>query len=192
MTTPADIVNQAVALIGGFNNTKPVTGSPPNFDGTPIGVAAGVIYAASVQTVGREWGWDFSRNAVALALTGNPSPMPGYAYEYAYPSMGVQVRQVMPNALADANERAPVNWTVANDLVGGAPTKVILTNQVGALAIFSNQPNESLWDPGFTEAVVRFLASKLAMAIEARPDTAKEMLGTSQVFEQVAEARGES
>lgn len=190
--TPADIANNAVQLIGGFNNNGLITGTPPKFDGTPLGVAAGTVYQETVNTVGRTWGWDFSRNTVALALSGNPSPLPGYAYEYLYPSMGVQIRQLMPAVFTDQYERLPVRWTVANDTVAGAPVKVILSNQINALAVFSNQPNENLWDAEFAEAVIRLLASKLAMAIEARPDTAKEELGRFQIFEQIGEARGES
>ena len=188
MTASADIVNRAAQLVGGFNNQGPITGAPPTFDGSAIGIAAGTLYAGVVQTVGREHGWDFSRNTVKLVLTGNVAPFP-WAFEYKYPTNGVQVRQVTPSTLTDPNNPLPTNWNVANDVVGSAPTKVILTNQADALAVFSNQPSENLWDPLFTEAVVRLLASELAMAVPARPDTAREELTAAQGFEQLGEQR---
>lgn len=187
--TPADIANRAVQLIGGYNNQAPITGAPPTFDNSKVGIAAGTLYASVVQTVGRQHGWDFSRNTVVLVATGNVPPFP-WAFEYAYPTNGVQVRQITPSALTDMNNPLPTNWSVANDAVAGVPTKVILTNQANALAIYSNQPPETLWDSIFTEAVVRLLASELAMAIEARPDTAQSTLNQAQGFEQIGETRG--
>lgn len=188
MTTPADIVNRAVQLIGGFNNQGPVSGSPPNFDGSPIGVAAGVLYADVVQTVGRQFGWDFSRNIATLAPSGNMPPFP-WAYEYLYPSSGIEVRQLLPSSLGDANNPLPVNWSVGNNLVSGSPTKVIWANLAAALATISNQPNENTWDALFAATVERLLASGLAMAIESKPDTAKTTIEQASQFEQLGEGR---
>jgi hypothetical protein len=191
MTTSADIVNRAIQLIGGFNNNGPVTGNPPLFDESSYGIAAGVLYNDVVQTVAREWGYDFSRNTAVLALTGNTPPDPSYQYEYAYPTNGIQVRQLVPPALADLNNPLPLCWTVGNNLVGspGVPTKVIWATLASAKATFTNQPLESLWDPLFTEAVVRLLASGLAMAVEARPDTSNAALETSQSFNEIGQTR---
>lgn len=188
MTTSADIVNRAVQLIGGFNNQGPVSGSPPNFDGSPIGVAAGVLYVSVVQTVGRQFGWDFSRNIATLSASGNTAPFP-WAHEYLYPASGIEVRQLLPSSLDDANNPLPVNWSVGNNLVSGSPTKVIWTDLADAMATISNQPNENTWDPLFTEAVERMLASELAMAIESKPDTAKTTLEQAAQFEQMGEGR---
>jgi len=115
--TSADIVNQAIQLIGGFNNSGPVTGSPPNFDGTTLGIAAGTVYAEVVNAVARQFGWDFSRSVVTLSLTGSAAPM-GYTYEYNYPTNGIQVRQLVPQTIADANDPRPIRWTVGNAVTG--------------------------------------------------------------------------
>lgn len=301
MTTPADIVNRAIQLTGGFNNLGAVTGSPPTFDSTPYGQAAGILYTSVVQTVGRQFGWDFSRNVAALTLTGEAAPL-GYAFEYLYPTNGIQVRQLVPEDFDDPNDPLPILWTVGNatgnstaasgyisfsanpsngdtitlngavftfvtsgatptnfqsniggnvaatlallvamlppngytgiaaltvadyaratprltitygelgvvgntytlaasvgtvsgaTLTGGAVAsqKVIWTDLEDAIAVFSNQPPVDTWDPLFTEAVVRLLASELAMAVSSKPDSAKMALEQSVGFESAGETR---
>lgn len=188
MTTPADIVNRATQFIGGYNNQGPVTGSPPNFDGSPIGLAAGTLYAGVVQTVGRQFGYDFSRNTAALVLSGNAAPFP-WAFEYLYPTNGIQVRTLLPASLADPFDPVPINFDVANVSVGAAPTKVIHSNEPSAAATFTNQPPETLWDALFTEQVVRLLAEELALAIPGRPDTSRDLLTEAQAFGALGEQR---
>jgi hypothetical protein len=186
MVTSTDIVNQALQLVGG--NQALVTGVAPTFDNSTAGVAASLLYVPAVQTVARQFGYDFSRNTAALVASGNAAPFP-FAFEFLYPTSGIQVRQLTPAALADKNNPLPINWTVANALVGGVPTKVIHTNLAAGNAVFTNQPTESTWDPLFREAVVRLLASELAMAIESKPDTSRDAFEQSNGFEQVGETR---
>jgi hypothetical protein len=174
LSNPAAVVNAAIMLVGGFNDNQPVTGTPPTFDGSAYGLAAGAIYNEVVQAVGRSFGYDFSRNFATLAASGNPPP-PGWLYEYLYPSSGIQVRQILPagGAPVDPNNPLPVNSSIGFSLVGPTQTKVIWTNVAGALAIISGAPAESVWDSLFQEAVVRGLASKLAMANVGKPDLMK-------------------
>jgi hypothetical protein len=175
-TGPADIVNRATVLFGGFNSNKPVTGVPPLFDATPLGIAAGAAYGGVVQTVGKAWGWDFARNYATLALTGNPAPF-GWVFEYAYPTSGIEVRQITLNPvqalLTDPNNPAPIRWEIGNNVVSSVATKVIWCNVQQALAVISGQPPEGLWDAGFVEEVIRLLASELGMGAAGRPETAQ-------------------
>lgn len=187
MTAPSDLVNRALLYIG--DNQPPVTGSLPNFDNSTAGIAAGVLYTPCVQTVARMFGYDFSRRQAVLVLSGNPSPVE-WGFEYLYPANGIEVRQILPPSIPRPNNPVPIRWTVGNMNVTGAPTKIIWTNQASAIASFTNQPPEGLWDAGFTEAVVRLLASELAMALSGKPETSKIMLESGQMFEQDAETRG--
>lgn len=173
-----DIVNRAVQLIG--DNQPPVTGTAPNFDTSSAGQAAKYLYPDVVQTVAKRYGWDFSRNTAALAITGTPPP--NWTYQYAYPTNGLEVRQVMP-AVPDSNDPKPVSWTVANATIAGVPTKVVWANEANAVAVFTNQPPEALWDAGFVEAVVRLLASGLAMAVAGRPLTSQGQMDAFESFE---------
>ncbi len=117
MTTPADIVNRAVQFVGGYDNQEPVTGTPPLFDSSVVGLAAGQLYDACVATVARQFGWDFARAVGDLVLTINTAPL-GFEFEYAYPSNGIQVRQLVPPEIEDPNDPRPVRWVVGNNTIG--------------------------------------------------------------------------
>lgn len=186
MTTAVDIVNQAIELIG--DNQPLVTGNAPNFDTSAAGKAAAQLYAPCVATVARQFGWDMARATVALTPSGNAAPL-GWSFEYLYPTNGIEVWQLQPPAIADANNPLPQNWNVGNAVVGGTQRKVVWSNQAGALAVYNNNPNENVWDPGFREAVVRLLASEFAMALAGKPDTAQSYLESAGAFESAAEAR---
>jgi hypothetical protein len=73
--------------------------------------------------------------------------------------------------------------------VSSVQTKVIWTKQSGLLAVFNNAPAESTWDPGFREAVVRLLASELAMAVRGAPEAMQQLLQSGAAFEVIAEGR---
>lgn len=184
--TSQDIANQAVLLMGG--NQPFVTGQSPNWDNSTIGKALQKLYTPCVQTVQRQFGWDASRNLVTLALSGNAANLL-WKYEYLYPSNGIQVWQLLPNVISDANDPLPVNFLVGNTLVANVQTKVIWANLQNALAYYNNQPSEATWDPGFRETIVRLLASELAMAISGKPDVSEAQLQAGQAFEAVAEVR---
>lgn len=183
----ADIVNRAIQFNGGFNNNGPVVGNPPAFDGSEYGKAAGQLYNAVVQTVGRQFGWDFSRNDATLTASGG-TPPPDWNFEYLYPTNGIQVRQVLPPTI-DPNNPIPTRWTVGYNTIGQQPVKVIWTDVAVTKAYISGQPPESLWDSLFTETVVRLLASELALAVPAKPDSSQTIITQAETFEQIGESR---
>jgi hypothetical protein len=187
--TSQDVANQAIELLG--DDQPFVTGQAPNFDNSAAGKALSKLYAPCVATVQRQFGWDASRNAVALTLSGNTPPMPGWLYEYVYPTNGIEVWQLTPTAAAitDPNNPLPVNWDVGNNQVGGIQTKVIWSNQASAQAIYNNNPTEAVWDALFREEVARLLASELAMALAGKPDTSQNLLETAGTFGSLAEGR---
>jgi hypothetical protein len=184
--TSNDIANQAIQIIG--DNQPPVTGVAPNFDTSAAGIALSKLYTPCVQAVARQFGWDFTRNTVALTPSGNAAPFP-WTVEYNYPSNGVEIWQLTPPNLSDPNNPLPVNWAVANTVVLGVQTRVIHANLVGALAVYNNAPAESAWDSLFREEVVRLLASELAMALAGRPDTAQSLLDSAGGFGSLNEGR---
>jgi hypothetical protein len=119
---------------------------------------------------------------------GNAAPF-GWALEYLYPANGIEVWQLTPAALADANNPLPTNWVVANALVGGVQTKVIHTDTANARAIYNNSPGEALWDPLFRQAVVAQLASAFAMALFGKPDVAQAEFDMGNAIAALAELR---
>lgn len=186
MATSTDVANEAIQLIG--DNQPPVTGVAPNFDTSPAGVALSYLYTPCVQAVARRFGWDFARNTVTLTLTGNTAPFP-WQYEYQYPSNGVEIWQLLPPSNPDPNNPLPLNWDVANTVVNSAQTRVIHTNVAGAQAVYNNAPSEATWDSLFRAAVVRLLASELAIALAGKPDTSQMQFEGAQAFETAGETR---
>lgn len=184
--TSTDIANQAIYMMG--DNQPLVTGVAPTFDNSAAGKALQLLYIPCVRTVNRRFGWDYSRNTVILTPTGNIPPFP-YSNEYIYPPFGVQIRQVMPQAIPDINNPLPVQWAVGNVIVTGTITKVIWSNLINAQVVFTNTPTETTWDPLFREAVVRLLASELSIALAGRVDTAHFQLESGNLFEQIGEGR---
>ena len=186
VATSQDVANEAIFLMG--DNQPPVTGAAPTFDSSPAGVALSYLYVPCVQAVARRFGWDFARNTVALAPTANTPPFP-WSYEYYYPSNGVEVWQLLPASLADPNNPLPLNWDVANAVVGSVQTKVIHTNFANAQAVFNNAPSEATWDSLFRATVVRLLASELAIALAGKPETSQTNMESASAFEAAGEAR---
>jgi hypothetical protein len=181
------VVNRAILLFSGFNNQRPVSGTPStNFDGTPLGIAAAQAYGSVVQTAGKLFGWDFARQLAQLAPAPQVNPGP-FQFEYLYPINGIEVRQVVPQFVLVTGENplnpVPVRWMVGNDTFSGVVRKVIWTSFANAFAYISGQPQESTWDAGFTEVVIRLMASELAMAVGGRPEAGQlEIERMQQMF----------
>lgn len=184
--TSTDIANEAILLMGG--NQDPVTGVAPLFDSSTNGKALRYLYAPCVAMVSRQFAWDFARNTVSLVASGNTPPQP-WTYEYVYPANTVQVWQVMPATITDANNPLPTNWTVANNVVSGSQARVIQTDVASAKAVINNNPTEDTWDSDFRAAVVRLLASELAIATAGKPETSKLSLDTGMGFLEIAKTR---
>lgn len=186
--TVAEVVNTALQYIASQATITALT------DGTPQANAAAVIYAPVVQLMLRELDPDFARFTAPLVLSAAVTPVPPWAYEYLYPADCVRLRQVRPPRNGyDPNNPWPVRSNVAFDLIAGANTKVVLTNQINALAAYtSSAVTEAQWDAVFADSVSRRLANPLAMALSGRPDFAKEILETAARVAGTAEMVDES
>lgn len=187
----ASVVNAALAQIASQVQIASLT------DNSKAAQAASVVYAPTVQLMLREIEPDFSRTTVALQLSG-VTPIVPWAYEYLYPADMVRLRQVRPpgsgqGALADPYNPQPVRAEVDFDTISSVATKVILTNQQNALAVYtSSNAVESMWDAAFADAVVRRLSNPLAMALAGRPDFAKTILEQAAEMAKTAEAIDDS
>lgn len=167
-------------------------------DGSAEANAASVVYAPTVDLMLRELDPDFARITSPLTLSAAVAPIPPWAFEYVYPTDMLRLRQVRPpgvgtGSLSDPNDPQPIRANVAVDVIAAVPTKVILTNQVNALAVYTTSGvSEAIWDSVFFDAVVRRLANPLAMALSGRPDFAREILQQSAAMVQTAEAVDDS
>ena len=183
-TTVAAVVNTALELIG---DQKQITALN---DGSTAANLATVIYAPVVQMLLRELDPDFARYTHTLSLSAAGTPIPPWAYEYLYPADCLRLRQVRPAVGAyNINDPQPVRSAVAFDIIAATNTKVILSNQVSALAVYTSlTPTEAQWDAVFAEAVSRRLANPLAMGLAGRPDFAAAILAQAAAMAQTVEA----
>lgn len=190
--TSATVVNAALEQIA---SQKQITSLA---DGSTAANAASVIYAPTVQMMLRELDPDFARFTAVLAIQAGATAPPPWTYAYTYPADCVRLRQVRPPAsgagsLTDPNDPAPIFSNIAMVLVSTAPTKVILANQLNALAVYtSDAVTEAEWDLAFFDAVVRRLANPLAMALSGRPNFADSILQQAAASAQMAEAVDEA
>lgn len=186
MTTPVDIVNESLQMMGG--NQKAVTGAAPNFDNSTNGIAAKYLYNPCVAFVARTFEWDFARAYETLGTTGN-TPPDGWLFEYHYPADAVEVWQVKPLTVTDPNDPLPTTWVRGNAIVSAQQVSVLWTDVASAQAIVNNNPRPDVWDAGFRMAVVRLLASEFAIAVGGRPDTSKVLLDSSAMVAEIAKMR---
>lgn len=183
MSSSSQVVNTALEYIAAQTQISSLA------DGTPAANAAAVVYVPTVQLMLRELDPDFARYTATLILAGASSPVPPWAFEYAYPTDCVRLRQVRPPSGGyNVNDPQPIKSTVAFDMIGIVPRKVILTNQANALAVYTtSNVTEAQWDAVFADAVARRLANPLAMALSGRPDFAREILEESARVAMTAE-----
>ena len=181
--TQTGAVNEALQFIAAQTQITSLV------DGSPAAIAASVIYQPTVQLLMRELDPDFAMFTAPLTLSPAVTPVPPWAFEYLYPTDAVRLRQVRPAAANYvAFDPQPVRAQVAFDIIAATNTKVILTNQPNALAVYtSSTVVEAQWDSVFYDAFVRRLANPLAMALSGRPDFAEKILEQSAMMAQTAE-----
>lgn len=187
MATALDICNEALELIGDQATVAAFN------DGSSQGDAAGVLYQQAVNLVMRQVDPSFARRTLALTLSGAVAPIIPWAYEYLYPSDCIRLRQVRPATAAyDPDDPFPIRAAIGVDVIAAVTTKVILSNQVNAVAVYTSSiPTVDQWDASFRDAVVRRLANPFAMALAGRPDYARELLSEAQQAAQLADAMDE-
>lgn len=169
MTAEIDIINRSLTEIAA---RQPITGAPPTYDNSPAALAAVQLYQPAVETLLRQQDWEFSRVVAALVVQVGTPPL-GWGFQYTYPEPCIRVRQIVPETF-DPTDPQPVVWDVG--FAGGE--RVVWTNEVGAQIVYTtNAITEDDWDSVFTEQMVRYLGSMLAMPVGGRPDFSREMLG---------------
>lgn len=171
--TSLEVINRALTEIAqGVPLASGTVGT--DFDGSPNGIYAASLYQGAVQMLLRQQDYEFARGFVNLVPSGQ-APAPGWAFSYTYPSVALRIRQILPVG-ADPNDPQPVRWDVGSD----GTAVVIWTNVPSALAcITSSAVNEGDWDDLFTESMVRYLGSQLAIPVAGRPDFSEKMLDWS-------------
>lgn len=155
-------------------------------------------YQPSVEAVLQAAHWNFARKQVALTVlkaasgtpenptgTGDIPPIP-WLYAYALPSDCVQARYLMPSfssapavGLGAASvpffQGPAIRFLLSSDVdSNGSPVTVILTNQPGALLVYTCRiTNPLLFDGQFVMALSNYLGSKIAIRLTGDKNMAK-------------------
>lgn len=164
--------------------------------------------------------WSFNRETAALTLLKGPPPnggynyaqpwnaslypAPGFLYEYAYPANALDLRaiQTLPSLMPDLDP-VPVAWRVDNDptpnvsgnppVATGPEAKVIYCNTgPAAIGVFrSKVTTPSIFDPGFTSALVALLGKRFAVSFGADVNTQREDMAEAVAIAQAqSDVRG--
>lgn len=172
MTTTTDITNRALQLIG---TRTTVTSLVENSNEA--------IQANLVFTALRDWclgvgNWNFARKTAKLTLLKTAVPVapwdaaeisPPWKYEYSVPADLLKVQYITNsdiNAAGDAYLGELKRFVVADDTIATVETKVILTNEASAVAVYTAAISDpALWPWMFERFMVSALAWTLAPAL---------------------------
>lgn len=183
-----DICNEALAQIAEIPSAQPITSlSPPAGDSLAAANACSILYQPIYLAILRQYEWDFARLTISLTPVAVDAPSDPWPYAYYYPADCIQLRQVLPASLSDANDPYPVRHAISS---GEGLGKLILTTISPANAVYTSDiADPTLWDWAFAEAMVRALASALALTLAGRPDFSREKMSEAAQFESIAESR---
>lgn len=171
-TTSVDISNRAINLLGLKKTISSMT------QDSEEAKACNLIYTPVLNWCIGLTNWNFSRKTAILTqlrAVAPPvgtwtvaSPSPPWLYEYGVPTDFVRARLITNSTHADTSawDGEPQRFQVASSNPGNTAAKVILSNQSGAILIYNAQITDcDLWSTYFTQVMVEFLASELAMAL---------------------------
>lgn len=169
MTSPIDICNRALSMIGARSTISALN------ENSAQAQMCNLHYDNTRTSVLRVHNWSFARRQATLGLIAaakgtpenlagtGPIPLVPWLYEYAYPTDCLRVRSIyQPDSAASA-----IPFIISSDRdAGGNDIKVILTNQSQAILIYTADiPNPDLWDNEFADAMVASLGADLAIPL---------------------------
>jgi hypothetical protein len=176
MTTNVDITKRALAQIGTHSQITSMS------DGSEEANYANLLYNPLRDFLLTEGDYDFSLTSVALTVSGGAGS--GWNFSYSYPTGALRVRSLIPLFIVDFDP-APIEFNIYES--GG--TRFVFTKEAASEAIITTAPVEDLWDPIFTEAFTRLLASALSFSLENRIEASKEKLSEALNFAGIANLR---
>lgn len=177
MANSVTLTNRALATIGTRSQISSLT------DGSPEANYANILYTGLRDFLLREGDHDWSvREDSAVPII--PAPPHPWLFAYICPSDAIRIRQIL-NTSSDLLDPQPFEWNV----IWRANAREILTKQEATGILLTFAPLEDIWDPIFTEAFVRLLASSLAFALENRIEASREKLSEALSFAGIANMR---
>lgn len=179
MPTQLALVNEALAQVGTRSNLTTLAGNLPEQ------VYANALYAPIRDFLLAEGDYDFSLVGTGAVAAAGIAFAP-WTLAYSYPSDALRIRQLVP-ASYDALDPRSIEWNIS----GQGGTKYIFTRETLGTVIYTKAVGEALWEPLFSEAFVRMLASALQYALKNSAEGSKLKLEEALSFAGVASMRDE-
>ena len=187
-----DLVNEALEEIG---YPRPIGDI---YEGSPAAIAALQVYGRTRDELLAEGDWPFALRQVALTVVAAQTPPSPWGFEYSYPTDCLRVRYIRPGPLTTGTrslDPQPQLFMTWNDTRPATPVRAILSDQTGAVLMYIGKvTNPTTWDPGYTKAIIKALAQKLAFRLANTPDMIRARIALSaQATEQgmnVSDASG--
>lgn len=195
MATNIDICNRALQMIGAKIQ---ITSLASTADAESIN--CNMLYEPV-----RDWcmslaNWNFARKITVPVLskiypnTANTAwtstyPPPPWKYEYLFPADALAIRYVTDQTQATDNtwNGNPYKFAVVSDLLSSEQVRVIVTNRLGALIVYTMLVSDvNKWPAMFTQAVVSNLAWLLAMPLTGDQNLANNLKNTAAEHMQLA------
>jgi hypothetical protein len=170
------VTNRALAQIGTHSQIASMV------DGSEEARYANLLYNPLRDFMLAEGDYDFSLQRTAAVFIGSVA-LP-WVSSYQYPSGALRIRSVIPVSV-DLFNPTPIEFNIFS--IGS--TRIIITTVAIASVVYTYAPVEDIWDPIFTEAYTRLLASALAFALENRIEASKEKLTEALNFAGIANLR---
>lgn len=196
VTSPADVVNVALARIGFQGRIGSL------YDGSRAAKQALDIYAQTRDEILRQNDWGFAeRNISMTQLKAAPPggyvppagwtpayPNPPWFFSYAYPADCLKVRSIKAAGIFVLNfDPQPITFAVENDNSYAPPQKVILCNVPNAILTYTGQITDpATWEADFVEAVCAALGRRLAPTLSTL-DAAKMEVSDESAAKMTAE-----
>jgi hypothetical protein len=174
MTTNVDITNRALQLIGTRTTIAALNESSNE------AIQANLAYSAILDWCLGVVNWNFARKTAALAIAkSNTNPLPeiwdpsqispAWVYEYSIPTDFIKAQYLTDSSrntgvLSYIGE--PQRFVVAYDSIAAADKRVILTNQLNAVLVYTARITDpTVWPWTFERFMVAALAWTLAPAL---------------------------
>lgn len=176
MPTSLEIGKQALAWAGTRTTITAID------DTTQEGKYIGMLYNPLRDFLLREGDYDWASKLEFLTFSG----LVGYPWSraYVYPSDCIRIRQLFPTTF-DTLDPQPIEWNVTNSGSG----RQIVTNSIVNAVLYTFAPNESVFDPIFTQSFVKLLGSGLMFALENRIEASDNKLREALTYAGIADLR---
>lgn len=125
-----------------------------------------IIYPLAVDTVLREFPWNFATRRVSLAQVSGAT-CTNWEYVYAYPTDCLRIDSIV----VEGSRMPTIGYKVQYEVGFDGTQKVIFCDSDSVEIIYRSRVEDfQVWDPCAVSALAWYIASELAMPLASKPD----------------------